>query len=58
MPAPIISAPTSSRYAVAYLSSTPVVPAPVVSPSTRSRNVRVAVLESTSRYQSFPSGSS
>jgi hypothetical protein len=42
IPAPMISAPTSSKYAAAYRSSTPVVPAPEVSWRTRSRNVRVA----------------
>jgi hypothetical protein len=42
MPAPMISAPTSAKYACAYWSSTPVVPSPDVSCSTRARNVRVA----------------
>ena len=42
MPAPMISAPTSAKYACAYSSSTPVVPSPDVSCSTRARNVRVA----------------
>ena len=43
MPAPMISAPTSAKYACAYSSSTPVVPSPDVSCITRARNVRVAV---------------
>ena len=42
MPAPMTSAPTPSKYAAAYASSMPVVPAPLVSPRTRSRIVRVA----------------
>jgi len=36
MAAPMISAPTPSKYAAAYVSSTPVVPAPLVLPKTLS----------------------
>ena len=42
MAAPMISAPMPSKCAAAYESSMPVVPVPLVSPKTRSRNVRVA----------------
>jgi hypothetical protein len=52
----MISAPTSAKYACAYWSSTPVVPSPEVSSSTRARNVRVAVYASVRRAQSGPNG--
>jgi len=39
----MISAPMFSKYCAAYFSSTPVVPAPLVSWNTRSWKVRVAV---------------
>jgi len=43
IPAPMISAPMPWKYCAAYFSSTPVVPAPLVSRKTRSWKVRVAV---------------
>ena len=56
MPAPMISEPTPSKNATAYRSSTPVVPAPLVSPNTFSRNVRVAPYVFVRRPQSLPIG--
>lgn len=45
-----------SKYRAAYFSSTPVVPAPLVSWKTRARNVRVAVYAAVNRPQSSPNG--
>ena len=52
----MISAPTPSKNAAAYESSTPLVPAPLVSPKMRSRNVRVAAYALVSDPQSSPMG--
>jgi hypothetical protein len=52
----MISEPIPSKNAAAYRSSTPVVPAPLVSPNTFSRNVRVAMYAAVRRPQSAPIG--
>ncbi|HXR45558.1 MAG TPA: hypothetical protein VN759_12150 [Pseudolysinimonas sp.] len=52
----MISAPTPSKNAAACRSSTPVVPAPLVSPNTFSRKVRVAMYAAVRRSQPSPIG--